>query len=67
MMKWQPIETAPDEGDMLLLVSGEIYSGYKLKDGSWAFPFADYHGCGCCSSNTDKPTYWMPLPETPKG
>lgn len=66
-MEWQPIETAPEGNHtMLLLVDGEVYSGYRLEDEGWAFPFADYHGCGCCSRCRDKPTHWMPLPEPPK-
>lgn len=64
--KWQPIETAPDgQETVLLLVDQEVYSGYRMQDGKWAFPFADYHGCGCCSDSTDQPTHWMPLPEPP--
>ena len=66
MSTWQPIETAPNAPEtVLLLVDGEVYSGYRQEDGDWIFPFADYHGCGCCSFCGDKPTHWMPLPTPP--
>lgn len=66
-MKWQPIETAPEGNHgMLLLIDEEVFSGYRMSDGTWAMPYADYHGCGCCSGTSDKPTHWMPLPEPPE-
>ena len=66
MSTWQPIKSASGgQETVLLLVEGEVYSGCRLKDGTWWFPFADYHGCGCCSGDKDEPTHWMPLPAPP--
>lgn len=64
-MTWQPIETAPKGESILLLMDGEVFSGYYADGGYWAFPYADYHGCGCCGDFRDYPTHWMPLPELP--
>ena len=64
-MTWQPIETAPQNVDVLVLLGGEVFSG-AFNGGHWEFPYADYHGCGCCSGINDRPTHWMPLPEPPQ-
>lgn len=64
-MTWQPIETAPKDESVLLLMDDEVFSGFYSDGGFWVFPYAGYHGCGCCGDTNDQPTHWMPLPELP--
>lgn len=71
MDKWQPIETAPKDGSCILVyLGGDVFqarwSYYMNKNGYWDMPFANLHGCGCCSEETDQPTKWMPLYEPPQ-
>lgn len=79
-MNWQPIETAPKDGTLVLIVdeSGSMeVSGYiaqwekrvewvrKAKDGDVYREVKDE----CGYWDTDEitcPTNWMPLPEPPK-
>ena len=67
-MEWQPIETAPVHKSVLVFMDGCVFQGilneYNVYH-YWEFPFADYHGCGCCSDTKDLPTHWMPLPKAP--
>lgn len=70
-MKWQPIETAPKGGDVLMLYcGGAIIIGYyetALEWGKGSDPvnsWVDYD-----FEPGDKrlnPTHWMPLPEPPE-
>lgn len=71
---WQPIETAPKDGTRVLLwfdgtvVSGSWNPQVDIKGnsygpGGWDAETLPSHGCGCCSSDNDPPTYWMPLRE----
>jgi hypothetical protein len=65
MTNWQPIETAPKEKDLSLLVwDGQYISvAERLGDNSWII--ANSYGF-----NEDGQiygvTHWMPLPEPPK-
>lgn len=53
-MEWQPIETAPKDGRVVLLCD---QMGNRWTDSShWHIK----NGCGL------PPTHWMPLPEPPK-
>ena len=55
MSEWQPIETAPKDGKLILLwVPGKEY-GLMKWEGIWDDRL---HGCR-------GPTHWMPLPEPP--
>lgn len=69
-MNWQPIETAPKDGSMILLY-GEPYDwgGNKIYIGSYD-KYEDKY-CfwfECCSySPRCKATHWMKLPEPPEG
>jgi hypothetical protein len=71
-MTWQPIETAPKDGSLIVLAD---YSGFRErgKDGMWIAT-----GCWLApESDLEKgrwwdrieylytPTHWMPLPEPP--
>lgn len=68
MDKWQPIETAPKDGSMLL-VYGRPFSddgqGYaKAAHVAW---WEDSDECWTPQSHAawTEPTHWMPLPEPP--
>jgi uncharacterized protein DUF551 len=78
-MTWQPIETAPKDGTVLLLYGGEDdnagHVGEKYQtfcrspcrgmwDGNeWLMALAEAGYVGVCRNN---PTHWMPLPEPPQ-
>lgn len=75
-MDWQPIETAPRDGTVILLfIEDHVIDGswdrFVRQDGSiyeptsWDVARLSSHGCGCCSSENDQPTHWMPLPPPP--
>ena len=68
-MGWQPIETVPVNTSVLVFMDGAVFEGvlseFTVHNGFWVFPFADYHGCGCCADTGDCPSHWMPLPEPP--
>lgn len=78
-MNWQPIETAPKDGTVVLLFgtwAGEIAGVDDAKTvdiGYWRGGSSDYDGddwwrlsTGDAYSCWMKPTHWMPLPEPPK-
>ena len=65
---WQPIETAPKNGDGILLYC----PGYPgdVQAGVWDARRAKWCILGCSSlsfafDEDDMPTHWMPLPEPP--
>lgn len=63
---WQPIETAPTDGTVVLVLCGDLAS----RDFSDTVFLVYYNEHWC--DNTDalplytEPTHWMPLPEPPK-
>lgn len=62
MMKWQPIDTAPKDGTIVMGCDYDygVYQIYKMKldkDYGWIDPNWD---------GGYRPTHWMPLPPTPK-
>jgi hypothetical protein len=57
LMDWQPIETAPEETEILVFLEGFVYHSYKL---------GDFWGCHGCGESLDKPSHWMPLPPAPQ-
>jgi hypothetical protein len=64
---WQDIETAPKDGEAVLLWSGEWiepHIGYQALSGGKYRWFGDAGGCKGRLPN-DKPTHWMPLPQPP--
>lgn len=65
MSTWQPIETAPKDGRLLLVFDrsgrGSMVAWYDL--GSWQSHELDSPwGGNYCPT----PTHWMPLPEPPE-
>jgi hypothetical protein len=58
--QWQPIETAPKDESVLLLLENprNIIEAYMTETG-WV-------DCWCSYVAPYKPTHWMPLPEPPK-
>jgi len=54
MEEWQPIETAPNnDNEVLIYASNSIFVAFKI-DEIW------YTETGC-----PDPTHWMPLPKPP--
>jgi hypothetical protein len=51
--RWQPIDTAPQDGTRVLL-----WAEGKCRVGNWIYYPAD-------ANNPVAPTHWMPLPEPP--
>ena len=61
-MNWQPIEYAPNEGEILVWDGKEVWLVEIVIDKF----YPKQNGCGCCSSSINA-TRWMQLPEPPKG
>jgi hypothetical protein len=70
MSNWEPIETAPKDGSVILLCwpFGDHVDGPHIETGSW-MKLSGYaaHWCraGKWTPGLD-PTHWMPLPAPPK-
>lgn len=65
MSDWQPIETAPRNGEEILVAFGGFDSVCPLVM-AWNELYEEWEipACGICVQ--DKPTHWMPLPEPPQ-
>ena len=63
MSKWQPIETAPEEGEWALVYAdGAVNCAYVRRDylpDDWTMP-------DCPNVQPESVTHWMPLPEPPR-
>ena len=74
MMEWQPIETAPRDGTLVILGSNKEvgegsyvkYSGGGHKVDGWVLS-TDHHGLDHYYADIMQhpPTHWMPLPPPP--
>jgi hypothetical protein len=66
---WNSIASAPKDGShILLLIDGQAIEGWWYvpkweAEPEWEVVSMHSHGCGCCSSDNDPPTHWMPLPK----
>jgi len=60
-LEWQPIETAPKDGSLILMTGTNI--NYPVNQISTGF-FND-HGVWECYGVWISPTHWMPLPNLP--
>jgi hypothetical protein len=74
MSEWQPIETAPKDGTMVLLLEHRrAYSSSTIDFGCFEFieiSDTDGHRIYDWTSNDgriEEPTHWMPLPTPPSG
>ena len=63
MSEWKPIETAPDNYDVVLIYQQEgpgnaagVGQGHRTLNG-WVFQATQWRA---------EPTHWMPLPEPPE-
>jgi hypothetical protein len=69
--QWQPIETAPKDGSMIVVFSPEFYEAelepldqmdwfcvVRWNDGEWRYAGGEY--------TFDNVTHWMPLPDPPE-
>lgn len=65
--QWQPIESAPKDGTMILIYSyGNMAVVFADPDNEFAWTMDDGHDYHLCTRrNMQYPTHWMPLPEKP--
>ena len=65
-MEWQPIETAPKDGTLVLVwdedTGGAFAAQFLVEVTGWGNPgeWMDWHGMRLL-----QPTHWMPLPDPP--
>jgi hypothetical protein len=61
-MEWQPIETAPKDGEFLVYSSDDgVVAVYPSRSSGMFLP----KGGGRDSDDVSRPTHWMPLPPPP--
>ena len=69
MTDWQPIETAPKDGRMIMVSNGIAFGpAVKISDGSfhaWNNFFQRHDGKFWSGPNNIAATHWMPLPTPP--
>jgi hypothetical protein len=73
MNAWQPIETAPKDGTLVLLFGGwsEHCDAGDIYVGRWCSMYGELTPPSWCLAHYDmmgdnlKATHWMPLPERP--
>lgn len=74
-MKWQPIENAPKDGQLILTYGylpedwGYAPEEHKITISHWcpAGRSSGWSSQGSTLSRSFVPTHWMPLPEPPEG
>ena len=71
MTNWQPIETAPKDGTVILLfVAPWVVAGYfDLDEDVYPWVWMDLDASGSLNGSRDdgtRPAHWMPLPEPPE-
>lgn len=73
MSTWQPIETAPKNGEQQIIIAeirdGEVvsmdYDAVLEKESeSWELP-QEYWVWKSAYGNVEEPTHWIPMPEIP--
>lgn len=63
-MKWRPIETAPEEGDILVWCPDAM--GYMQVVNSGNYIGRLYGKAFCLENSEICPSHWRPLPEPPE-
>ena len=73
MSEWQPIKTAPKDGNSIIVFGrpGDIEGVRFLRSGAHTAHWGVIDSAFCLSGGTCggpfiKPTHWMPLPEASK-
>lgn len=73
MTEWQPIETAPKDGTLILLANiGGTWAGRYMEryqsgfvpKNPWQSQMLNHRHMKRCASST--PTHWMPFPNPPE-
>ena len=65
-MTWQPIETAPKDGTLILVWDGrQAFSGFWGRVSHPLNPLG-WVGGHCQINHITQPTHWMPLPSPPQ-
>ena len=67
--EWQPIETAPKDGTLVLLYAQGTLASGVYEAGDWYFWEGEIVDCEGRLNHWIKgfgPTHWMPLPPPPK-
>lgn len=68
MSEWQPIETAPKDGTVVIILHGNLMAiafADPENEGVWTLDDGhDYRPA--CRRELTKPTHWMPLPSPPE-
>lgn len=62
-MKWQPIETAPKDGTIVLVYAKETQE-YAIV--FWNRYYREWNQRSMEEEELESPTHWMPLPEAPE-
>jgi hypothetical protein len=69
MSNWQPIETAPKDGNRILVSGNTDIATTEFTNGRWVLSPIAWDGDGETGGIADLefvPTHWMPLPEPPQ-
>lgn len=66
MSEWQPIETAPKDGQSLLVWCPIRNRGGRATVAYWDDYWSLTHPGGWAEDDDCDPTHWMPLPAPPK-
>lgn len=63
---WRPIETAPKNGEYILMLRGTTVRTARWFD-DWMFGESAWGAPGWSYPKDDQPTHWMPMPAPPAG
>lgn len=66
-MSWQPIDTAPRDGDCILAWDGETIAIVHWDDTGYMQRFVVTHDADDRIWKDYTPTHWQPLPPPPEG
>jgi len=66
MSEWQPIDTAPRDGTIVLAAQGSTIDTMFWTMSAWADGGGWVNNINRSDTYVFDPTHWMPLPEPPK-